>query len=110
MEQWNKAEARIDMIATQIAKLRKTGNMENNKPTTEDRITMEERISKIADIMVLQSRVIKQQTLILSEHYKKCDISSNGKQLTDDEKLKRSFNIIDRHINQMQDIKDNLCD
>jgi hypothetical protein len=60
--------------------------------------------------MVLQSRVITQQTIILSENYKKRDISSNGKQLTDDEKLKRSFNIIDRHINQMQDIKDNLCD
>ena len=84
--------------------------MKNNKPTTEDRITMEEKISMLADIMVLQSRVITQQTIILSENYKKRDISSNGKQLTDDEKLNRHFNIIDRHINQMQDIKDNLCD
>ena len=110
MEQWNKAEARIDMIATQIAKLRKTGNMKNNKPTTEDRITMEERISMLANIMVLQSRVITQQTIILSENYKKRDISSNGKQLTDENKLNHEFGVMNRYIEHMQDIKDNLCD
>jgi hypothetical protein len=84
--------------------------MEHNKPTTEDRITMEERISMLADIIVLQSRVIKQQTLILSGHYKKRDISSNGEQLTDDKKLNSEFDIMNRHIEHMQDIRENLCD
>lgn len=77
---------------------------------TQDGLSMEERISMLANIMVLQSRVIKHQTLILSEHYKKRDIISNGEQLTDDEKLKRQFNIMDRHIEQMQEIQDDLCE
>jgi hypothetical protein len=83
----------------------------NGNPTmTQDGLSMEERISMLANIMVLQSRVIKHQTLILSEHYKKRDIISNGEQLTDDEKLKRQFNIMDRHIEQMQEIQDDLCE
>ena len=84
--------------------------MKNNKPTTEDRITMEERISMLANIMVLQSRVIKQQTLILSEHYKKRDVKSKGKQITDENKLNHEFGVMNRYIEHMQDIKDNLCD
>ena len=83
----------------------------NGNPTmTQDGLSMEERISMLANIIVLQSRVIKHQTLILSEHYKKRDIISNGEQLTDDEKLKRQFNIMDRHIEQMQEIQDDLCE
>lgn len=83
----------------------------NGNPTmTQDGLSMEERISMLANIMVLQSRVIKHQTLILSENYKHQDIISNGEQLTDDEKLKRQFNIMDRHIEQMQEIQDDLCE
>ena len=83
----------------------------NGNPTmTQDGLSMEERISMLANIMVLQSRVIKHQTLILSEHYKKRDVKSKGKQITDENKLNHEFGVMNRYIEHMQDIKDNLCD
>ncbi len=81
-----------------------------NPTTTQDSLSMEDRLSMLANIMVLQSRVIKHQTNILSENYKHQDIISNGEPLTDDEKLKRQFNIMDRHIEQMQELQDDLCE
>lgn len=72
--------------------------------------TMGQRTAMLAQIMVLQSRIVARQTYILSGQYKKKNISIAGEQLTDEEKLKDEFKAIERHVNQMQDIQEALID
>jgi hypothetical protein len=81
---------------------------EGINPESLQSLTTEQRLASIAQLMVLQSRIIKRQTYILSGQYKKKNLSIAGEQLTDEEKLKDEFKAIERHINHMQEIQEDL--
>ncbi len=83
---------------------------ESINPEASQSPTMEQRTAMLAQIMVLQSRVIMRQTYILSGQYKKKNLSIAGEQLTDEEKLKDEFKAMERHVNRMQNIQEDLTD
>ena len=74
---------------------------------------MENRIEHIlslqSQIMVLQSRVVYRQTRILSGNYKNRKVTCAGIQLTEEELLKDEFDCMERHIQTMQKLSDNIC-
>ena len=94
--------------------LKELSNMENelldeNTPTKENDISIKESISTIAEMLVLQSRIVKRQTDILSGHYKSKDIKTmDNIPITDEEKLNREFHVINRHIEQMQALREEI--
>lgn len=94
--------------------LKELSNMENelldeNTPTKENDISIKESISTIAEMLVLQSRIVKRQTDILSGHYKSKDIKTmDNIPITDEEKLNREFHVINRHIEHMQALREEI--
>jgi hypothetical protein len=94
--------------------LKELSNMENelldeNNPTKENGISIKESISTIAEMLVLQSRIVKRQTDILSGHYKSKDIKTmDNIPITDEEKLNREFHVINRHIEHMQALREEI--
>ena len=94
--------------------LKELSNMENelldeNNPTKENGISIKESISTIAEMLVLQSRIVKRQTDILSGHYKSKDIKTmDNIPITDEEKLNREFKVIERHIEHMQALREEI--
>jgi molybdopterin biosynthesis enzyme MoaB len=66
-------------------------------------------LSLQSQIMVLQSRIVIRQTSILSGHYKTRIVTVKGIQLTESELLKDEMETIDRHIQTMQKLSDNIC-
>lgn len=60
-------------------------------------------------LMVLQSRIVIRQTSILSGFYKTRIVTVKGIQLTESELLKDEMETIDRHIQTMQKLSDNIC-
>jgi len=94
--------------------LKELSNMENelldeNTPTKENGISIKESISTIAEMLVLQSRIVKRQTDILSGHYKSKDIKTmDNIPITDEEKLNREFHVINRHIEHMQALREEI--
>jgi len=67
-----------------------------------------EALVAIAEMMVLQSRITKRQTDILSEHYKLKNITVDNIPISDKEKLDREFKVIERHIDHMQELLETL--
>ena len=60
-------------------------------------------------MLVLQSRIVKRQTDILSGHYKSKDIKTmDNIPITDEEKLNREFKVIERHIEHMQKLREEI--
>jgi len=83
--------------------------LDENTPTKENGISIKESISTIAEMLVLQSRIVKRQTDILSGHYKSKDIKTmDNIPITDEEKLNREFHVINRHIEHMQALREEI--
>lgn len=69
------------------------------------------RESQMAQLLVLQTRVIFQQTKILSGSYKTRDVrigGSDGRVLTEAELLNDEIKTMKRHIEHMQEIQEAL--
>lgn len=60
-------------------------------------------------LMVLQSRIVIRQTSILSGFYKTRTVMVGHKQLNESELLKDEMETINRHIQTMQKLSDNIC-
>jgi len=82
--------------------------LDENTPTKENGISIKESISTIAEMLVLQSRIVKRQTDILSGHYKSKDIKIDNIPITAEEKLNREFKVIERHIEHMQALREEI--
>ena len=66
------------------------------------------QMSMFGSLLTYQARVIHRQTRIMTGEYLKRNISRGGFQLSDEKKLEDEFNIIERHIDKMQEITDNF--
>jgi hypothetical protein len=60
-------------------------------------------------ILVYQSRVVNCQTSILSGFYKTRIVTVKGIQLTESELLQDEIKCMERHIQLMQKLSDNIC-
>ena len=66
-------------------------------------------LSLQSQIMVLQSRVVNRQTRIISGQYKTRTVMIGTKTLNESELLTDELNTINRHIQTMQKLSDNIC-